>query len=514
MIRPVDEANDIKQAFQLAVSAESARLNGSLEQANKLSKQALELAGLTDEENYVEAIESSMLGPMENDQVYIHLETILDVLTKSLSAEHPQVRSTLERLVLRWNSWLSDYYLFLGTVYRRLINLRIAQVGSEQAEVADRLLNYADYLANRNESQEAQNCLIRAVSIRKLRLGLNKSADKSYAQALTRLGCLLSAQRSFETAEVHLAAALEIFDRLESQSSLLAHTLEDLATVYIETDRRVHAEPLLIKAANMLAPHNGRLGSLVDSVIKLGGLYLFWNRLPDACALFDYSMRINAFVPRILPELNSIQTINDTLSQTNNPYLEVFELLRSRYSEADLRRLCRGILVNKYSWAIPSETALKTIAKYAPIVELGSGTGYWASLLRQRDVDVIAYDAQPIETGRNGFSYSYKAKSWTEVLQGTESTAIYHPDRTLLLCWPPEKIDMAYRALTSYTGNRLIYVGEEFGGCTADYTFFEQLRVHWELVESIELPRWQMIRDSVFVYLRKTLSIDLNNSVT
>ena len=38
------------------------------------------------------------------------------------------------------------------------------------------------------------------------------------------------------------------------------------------------------------------------------------------------------------------------------------------------------------AFAVPSNAALAMVARYGPIVEMGCGTGYWASLLRERGV--------------------------------------------------------------------------------------------------------------------------------
>lgn len=38
--------------------------------------------------------------------------------------------------------------------------------------------------------------------------------------------------------------------------------------------------------------------------------------------------------------------------------------------------------IEKYSYAIPNHDALSIIKKYGPIVEIGSGSGYWAHLLK------------------------------------------------------------------------------------------------------------------------------------
>ena len=37
---------------------------------------------------------------------------------------------------------------------------------------------------------------------------------------------------------------------------------------------------------------------------------------------------------------------------------------------------------------------IASLIRYAPILELGAGTGHWAALLRARGVDVLAYDTR------------------------------------------------------------------------------------------------------------------------
>ena len=49
-------------------------------------------------------------------------------------------------------------------------------------------------------------------------------------------------------------------------------------------------------------------------------------------------------------------------------------------------------LAHSIAFAVPNQQALDVLAKHAPLLELGAGTGYWASLLRGAGVDVLAYD--------------------------------------------------------------------------------------------------------------------------
>ena len=114
-----------------------------------------------------------------------------------------------------------------------------------------------------------------------------------------------------------------------------------------------------------------------------------------------------------------------------------------------------------YAWAIPTRAALECIARHSPhgVVEVGAGTGYWAHLLASRcGVDVAAYDETPcIDTSAgiedhasgekreevlNGFHAlvtSGNALPFTHVLRGDAAIAADHPQRALLLCWPPKE---------------------------------------------------------------------------
>src|SRR5215471_9090998 len=109
----------------------------------------------------------------------------------------------------------------------------------------------------------------------------------------------------------------------------------------------------------------------------------------------------------------------------DNPYLREFERLaeelaappdyadplqgRPGMSNYDRRVWC----VRRYAFAIPTEAALSVLARFAPIIELGAGTGYWAHLLRRRGVDCLAFDAAPPDQLPN--PHGFDAFTWTTV---------------------------------------------------------------------------------------------------
>lgn len=164
----------------------------------------------------------------------------------------------------------------------------------------------------------------------------------------------------------------------------------------------------------------------------------------------------------------------------------------------------RHDLVRLYAWAIPNEEALDTLAKLAPIVEMGAGTGYWAWLLRVRGVDVMAYDkAPPRLAKKNAFSFTCQ---WTGVLPGRPAKLAKYSNRTLFLCWPDYRTDFASRCIEAYTGDTVVYVGEGRGGCTGDDKFHDLLEFGWGCQKTVQIPRWGGIYDAMFVWRRKGTS--------
>jgi hypothetical protein len=157
--------------------------------------------------------------------------------------------------------------------------------------------------------------------------------------------------------------------------------------------------------------------------------------------------------------------------------------------------------VRRYAFGVPNRAALEAIAGYAPIVELGAGTGYWAYLLRNRGVDIVAYDLAPPGVLDN--TYKFEPRTWTQVVRGGVEVLDHHADRALFLCWPGYRDTFADEALERYAGPVLIYVGEDAGGHTANDGFFDRLGREWLLEEQIAIPRWSGTHDNLSIYNRR-----------
>lgn len=186
--------------------------------------------------------------------------------------------------------------------------------------------------------------------------------------------------------------------------------------------------------------------------------------------------------------------------------------------------LSRHELCARYAWAVPTETAIDALVEWSPIVEVGAGTGYWARLIADAGGEAVAYDSHP-PGGEN--DYHAGGDQFYPVERGGPGDAGRHPDRTLFLCWPPFNTSMAYDAALAHLragGKRLIFVGEDEGGCTADDAFWRllgrgycrdcwnegtctnpvhRIEVAYEHVDGVEIPQWFGIHDRLTRWERR-----------
>jgi hypothetical protein len=164
----------------------------------------------------------------------------------------------------------------------------------------------------------------------------------------------------------------------------------------------------------------------------------------------------------------------------------------------------RDQFVATFGFAILTRETIETLRQFEPILEVGSGSGYWSYELQQAGIDCIATDSH---TGNYNVSnerhWPWK-KKYTEVERLTATQAVRkYPGRTLLMVWPDYEVTWAYRALRAYTGKTVIYVGEGDGGCTADDKFHQYLDCEFE-ERAVSIPKFWGIRDYLGIWTRKT----------
>lgn len=153
--------------------------------------------------------------------------------------------------------------------------------------------------------------------------------------------------------------------------------------------------------------------------------------------------------------------------------------------------------IGQFSFAVLTEEMVELLRPYEPILEVGSGNGYWAWELARRAVAVTATDPG---TGR------YRCpewKSWTAIDRLTAVEAVRKwPDLTLLLVWPDYGKPWAVEALREWRGKYAIYVGE-WRAATADEAFHDLLEQEFVQEREVEIPMFDGLHDRLWIFRRK-----------
>lgn len=207
-------------------------------------------------------------------------------------------------------------------------------------------------------------------------------------------------------------------------------------------------------------------------------------------------------------EIAAGRTLADIYKQPSG-YCTCYECLPVGEMESGRPPYDRYTLVRHYSFAVPDDIAIHAIADLEmPVMEFGAGTGYWAWLLSQTGVEVMAFDLLPPGTPETQNGYHFE-KTFFEVYPGDGplfmEACSFCNEFALMLCWPDYNTSFAHDTLKAYQesgGETLIYVGEDEQGCTADDSFFELLDKEWSLDQMVDIPQWSTIRDYLGIYRR------------
>ena len=178
---------------------------------------------------------------------------------------------------------------------------------------------------------------------------------------------------------------------------------------------------------------------------------------------------------------------------------------RSGTYEADLQEYYgRSKFTENLSWAIPDRESIMRIAEFIggkTTLEVGSGNGLWAGLLRA----VLEDNNGSVIPTDNFSSHKFKESNCfvpVENLDSLEAVRKYPVD-VLLLIWPPYEDSMAIECLREFGGNFLVYIGEGNGGCTANDAFHDCLDEQWEEIDCLSIKQWNGIHDHLMLYTRK-----------
>jgi len=159
-------------------------------------------------------------------------------------------------------------------------------------------------------------------------------------------------------------------------------------------------------------------------------------------------------------------------------------------------------IIKDFSFALPTASAIKTLAELSPLIEIGAGTGFWAKLIEEEGGNITAFDMYPPNEVSNHYGFN---KCFTDVKKGGPEKLSNFDAHNLFLCWPPYERDMALDCISNkgWKGKYLIYIGEYFG-CTANEEFHRELALSWRQIKTIHIPQWPGIHDKMYIYERQT----------
>lgn len=164
----------------------------------------------------------------------------------------------------------------------------------------------------------------------------------------------------------------------------------------------------------------------------------------------------------------------------------------------------RRTWTTNYSWTVSDPETLDFVRSHCPgrVLDPLAGTGWWAHLLRQGGVEVLASDACPPtrDSAENLFHPHVDPHIEVTELDAVEAMVFSDSEDTLLLSWPPPT-SIAVKALSQFRGRRLVYMGEH-GGTDATETFFDQLTEQWRPIDAHTPVQFECMNDAVSVWTR------------
>mmetsp|Transcript_20934 Transcript_20934/g.39793 ORF Transcript_20934/g.39793 Transcript_20934/m.39793 type:complete len:320 (+) Transcript_20934:127-1086(+) len=271
-------------------------------------------------------------------------------------------------------------------------------------------------------------------------------------------------------------------------------------------------------------PLEAQEGALVEVLLSLSGANLSLHGTQDESnpylQVYDWCMqRIPHLGLKLFKTVEEIapaehQVLSELVLDATQPLLRWRADLGHFVSSSvydNFHRFVHEPLTNHFAFAIPNQEAINLLVKYSPIIEIGAGTGYWASLAQAAGAQVEAYDI--VDCGQpRGRHFMNVLPGGSEMLEKIPHGQLSE-SRTLLLCWPvrPGGLPWDVEALQRFRGDTVIHVGEwadstalvePVHGQTTSLAFQNALQISFKQIDRVPIPNWPWCRDVVTVWKR------------
>lgn len=137
-----------------------------------------------------------------------------------------------------------------------------------------------------------------------------------------------------------------------------------------------------------------------------------------------------------------------------------------------------GFILVSYNWV---RKLNDLVIKNKPCLEVMAGTGMLSKALKDIGVPVITTDNNSWRNNRNSMIAWKDKQNYTDIeeIDALEAVHKYGNDVDFVIMSWPYMDDTAYKVLIEYKkikpSGHVIYIGEEYDGCTANDDFFDEM---------------------------------------
>ncbi|MEW6573729.1 MAG: tetratricopeptide repeat protein [Bacillota bacterium] len=232
----------------------------------------------------------------------------LAIEEKALGPEHLDVATTLNNLALLYYS--QERYAEAEPLYRRALAIKEQALGPEHPDVAATLNNLAELYRLQERYAEAEPLYRRALALKEQALG---PEHPHVATTLNNLALLYYSQERYTEAEPLYRRALALKEQaLGPEHPHVATTLNNLALLYYSQERYTEAEPLYQRALALyekaLGPEHPHVAAALNN---LAGLYRSQGKYAEAEPLYRralalYEKALGPEHPHVAAALNNL----------------------------------------------------------------------------------------------------------------------------------------------------------------------------------------------------------------
>jgi len=181
----------------------------------------------------------------------------------------------------------------------------------------------------------------------------------------------------------------------------------------------------------------------------------------------------------------------------------------NKFQDSQSWRL-RSEFTQLLSWSIPSNYSINLIKQFVnidaydlTILEIGSGNGLWARLLKEAGLCVISTDDNIDSIINLQERYFYTN---VEKLNAINAIKKYNDINVLMLCWPCSSDEMTTDIFNHFIGDFIIYIGipsyNSIETPTATSNFIKKLESEFD-IEYHPNFTWKEVNDCIHFCTRK-----------